>query len=169
MLNKNTPLETVKGLQRVHLELTKCCLSIDTFFLSCSVAQFVDIVKLHSPWTGTSALSATLMRYYAVYQFSYVICRTRDSVFHHISNTEKRADKTILWKVFLTIVDILWWNTVLRVRSNFLLILGVKTCKTHEWRKTVNTKKSLRSQYEPKKIIARKQRKIHKFLHRGWP
>ena len=107
MLNKNTPLETVKGLQRVHLELTKCCLSIDTFFLSCSVAQFVDIVKLHSPWTGTSALSATLMRYYIVYQFSYVICRTRDSVFHHISNTEKRADKTILWKVFLTIVDIL--------------------------------------------------------------
>ena len=100
MLNKNTPLETVKGLQRVHLELTKCCLSIDTFFLSCSVAQFVDIVKLHSLWTGTSALSATLMRYKAVYQFS-------DSVFHHISNTEKRADKTILWKVFLTIVDIL--------------------------------------------------------------
>ena len=158
----------MKGLQRVHLELTKCCLSIDTFFLSCSVAQFVDIVKLHSPWTGTSALSATLMRYYIVYQFSYVICRTRDSVFHHISNTEKRADKTILWKVFLTIVDELWWNTVSSVRSNFRLRLGVKTGETHEWRKT--TKKPMRSQHEPKKIIARKQRKTSQGLfRRGWP
>ena len=97
----------MKGLQRVHLELTHYCLSIDTFFLSCSVAQFVDIVKLHSLWTGTSALSATLMRYYAVYQFPCVICRTQDSVFHHISNTEKKADKTILWKVFLSIVEML--------------------------------------------------------------
>ena len=118
VLNKNTPLETMKGLQRVHLELTKCCLLIDTFFLSCLVAQFVDIVKLHSLWTGTSALSATLMRYYAVYQFSYVICRTRDSVFITYQTPRREliklffgkyfwrsstcCDETLLWELDLT-------------------------------------------------------------------
>ena len=76
----------MKGLQRVRLELTQCCLSIDTFFLSCSVAQFVDIVKLHSPWTGTSALSATLMRYKAVYQFSYVFVEHETACLSHIKN-----------------------------------------------------------------------------------
>ena len=43
MLNKNTPLETMKGLQRIRLELTKCCLLIDTFFLvlfSCPVCRY---------------------------------------------------------------------------------------------------------------------------------
>ena len=100
VLNKNTPLETMKGLQRVHLELTKCCLLIDTFFLSCSVAQFVDIVKLHSLWTGTSALSATLMRYYAVYQFSYVICRTRDSVFITYQTPRRELIKLFFGKYF---------------------------------------------------------------------
>lgn len=100
VLNKNTPLETMKGLQRVHLELTKCCLLIDTFFLSCSVAQFVDIVKLHSLWTGTSALSATLMRYYAVYQFSYVMCRTRDSVFITYQTPRRELIKLFFGKYF---------------------------------------------------------------------
>ena len=100
MLIKNRPLKTMKGLQRVRLELTKCCLLIDTFFLSCSVAQFADIVKLHSPWTGTSALSATLMRYEAVYQFSYVICRTRDSVFITYQTPRRELIKLFFGKYF---------------------------------------------------------------------
>ena len=98
--NKNTPLKSMKGTQWVHLEPTQCCLSIDTFFLSCSVAQFVDIVKLHSLWTGTSALSATLMRYYAVYQFSYVMCRTRDSVFITYQTPRRELIKLFFGKYF---------------------------------------------------------------------
>ena len=44
--------------------------------------------------------------------------------------------------------------------KKLLLIHGVKTCETHEWRKTMNTKKPLRGQHniEPRKIrIARNQ------------
>ena len=42
----------------------------------------------------------------------------------------------------------------------FWLILGVKTCETYEWRKTMNTKKSLRSKHNRATgKIARKQRK----------
>ena len=169
VLNKNTPLETMKGLQRVHLEL-KSVLFVNRYLLlflfSCPVCRYCQTPQ---PVDGNKCFecdSNEVLRRLPI--FICHMSNTRQRVYH-ISNTEKRADKTILWKVFLTIVDMLWWNTVLRVRSNFLLILGVKTCKTHEWRKTINTKKSLRSQYEPKKIIARKQRNIHKCLHRGWP
>ena len=40
------------------------------------------------------------------------------------------------------------------------LILGVKTCEPHEWRKTINTKKTVRSQdNRAKENNTRKQRK----------
>ena len=49
------------------------------------------------------------------------------------------------------------------------LILGVKTCETHEWRKKINTRSHLEvNTIEPRKIIARKyEKKLHTFLRRG--
>ena len=54
-------------------------------------------------------------------------------------------------------------------KKYFRLILGVKTCETHEWRKTVNTKKPLRSQYSQGKWWPENKETLHRFLHRGKP
>ena len=45
-------------------------------------------------------------------------------------------------------------------KSVYILILGIKTCETHEWPKTINTKKPLRIQHNrAKKNNSYKQRK----------
>ena len=51
-----------------------------------------------------------------------------------------------------------WLKAILK-KPRFRLILGGKTCETHEWRKTMNTKKPLRSQHNRSKDNTRKQRK----------
>ena len=144
--NKNTPLEAMKGLQRVHFR-TNSVLFVNRYLLlvlfSCPVCRYCQTPQ---PVDGNKCFECDSNEVQG--RLPIYICHmwnTRQRAYH-ISNIEKRADKTILWKVFLTIVDMLWWNSVLSVRSNFRLILGVKTYETHEWRKTMNTKKPLGSQ-----------------------
>ena len=48
------------------------------------------------------------------------------------------------------------------------LLLFVRTCYTHWWRKTNKTKKSINT-IKPRKTKCTKQEKVHRFLHRGKP
>ena len=54
-----------------------------------------------------------------------------------------------------------------RVRcQNHWLILGVKTCDTHQWRKTKKTKNST---WQTLTLTMAKKQNLHRFLHPGKP
>ena len=63
------------------------------------------------------------------------------------------------------------WKDQVNVTYDSGLLLGVKTGETHEWRKTLNTKKPLKSQHNRAKEnnYYKTEKKLHRFLHRGKP
>ena len=94
--NKNTPLEAMKGLQRVHFR-TNSVLFVNRYLLlvlfSCPVCRYCQTPQ---PVDGNKCFECDSNEVQG--RLPICICHmsnTRQRVYH-ISNTEKRADTTIL-------------------------------------------------------------------------